>query len=73
MAPTFTLVNSKAANNGQGVGSAGPSVMFLNGATISGNLSRGFAASGGGIINSYGNNAMTDTTNLGTLTSVALR
>jgi hypothetical protein len=45
--------------------------MFLNSSTITGN-SVGFNASGG-VINSYGNNAITDTGNSGTLTSATLR
>jgi hypothetical protein len=68
---TFTLTNSKSANNLNGVGSFNNSAMFLNGSTVSGNSTNGFSASG--VINSYGNNAITDTTNLGTLTNVALR
>jgi hypothetical protein len=69
-ATTFTVTNSKAANNSTGL-LAGGSAIFLNGSTVSGN-STGFSASGG-VINSYGNNAITDTTNSGSLTSVALR
>jgi hypothetical protein len=76
---TFTLTNSKAANNKTGVissvsavGSAN-AVMFLNGSTMSGNSSDGFQIFGSGVINSYGNNAITDTTNNGTLTHVALQ
>jgi hypothetical protein len=70
---TFTLTNSKAVNNGVGVASGQNAVTFLNGSTISGNSTDGFSAFTGGIINSYGNNAITDTTNNGSLTSVALR
>jgi hypothetical protein len=70
-ATTFTVANSKAANNGIGVVGNTNSVMFLNGSTISGNLT-GFAVFAGPI-DSYGNNAITDTTNIGSLTSVALR
>jgi hypothetical protein len=71
--PIFTLANSKAANNVIGVQSGNNAAMFLNGSTVSGNLSDGFFVGGGGVINSYGNNAITDTTNSGSLTPVALR
>jgi hypothetical protein len=67
---TFTVANSKATNNSNGV-VTGNGTMFLNGSTISGNLT-GFFVSGGPI-NSYGNNAITDATNSGSLTNVALR
>jgi hypothetical protein len=40
--------------------------------TVSSN-SQGFAIEAGGVINSYDNNAITDTTNFGTLMSVSLR
>jgi hypothetical protein len=78
-ATTFTLTNSKAANNKTGVissvsavGSAN-AVMLLNGSTVSGNSSDGFQILGGEVINSYGNNAITDTTNNGSLTHVSLQ
>jgi hypothetical protein len=54
------------------VGSA-TAVMFLNGSTVSGNSTNGFQILGSGVINSYGNNAITDTTNSGSLTHVALQ
>jgi hypothetical protein len=71
--PTFTVANSKAANNGIGVDSAANSVMFLNGSTVSGNFTDGFLVETGGTIFSYSNNAITDTTNGGSLTSTLLR
>src|SRR5262249_40967084 len=71
-ATIFTLVNSKAANNMLGVSSALNSAIFLNGSTVSGNT-EGFSIGSGAPINSYGNNAITDTSNSGSLTSVALR
>jgi hypothetical protein len=72
-APTiFTLANSKAANNGNGVVSGDNAAIFLNGSTVSGN-SAGFVVEAGGVINSYGNNAVTDTSNTGILTGVSLR
>ena len=69
--PIFTVTDSKAANNGTGVVAGINAVMFLNSSTTSGN-GLGFQA-GLGPINSYGNNAITETTNFGALTSVALR
>jgi hypothetical protein len=65
------VANSKAANNGTGVTAGLAATMFLNGSTVSGN-GTGFSALSG-TINSYGNNAITDTTNQGSLTSVALQ
>jgi hypothetical protein len=72
VAPIFTLANSKSANNGTGVESnGGNAAIFLNGATVSGNTT-GFRLLGA-VINSYGNNAIVDTNNSGSLTSVLLR
>jgi hypothetical protein len=73
VAPIFTVANSKAANNGTGVLSAPNSVMFLNASTVSGNFTDGFLVEAGGAIFSYGNNAITDTTNSGSLTPTSLR
>jgi hypothetical protein len=71
---TLTLVNGKAANNAIGVDSSGNNAaVFLNGSTVSGNAEDGFIVTDGAVILSYGNNAITDTNNLGTLTSVPLR
>jgi hypothetical protein len=72
---TLTLTGSKAANNDTGVQVGSSAVVFLNGSTISGNSSHGFFIAGGsnGVINSYGNNAITDPVNSGSLTSVVLR
>jgi hypothetical protein len=73
-ATTLTVTNSKAANNGTGVQSqANNAAVFLNGSTVSGNPSNGFLITGGAVIYSYGNNAIVDTTNSGSLTPVALR
>jgi len=69
---TFVVTNSTAANNLVGVANAVGTAMFLNGSTTSGNVI-GFEITGGGVINSYGNNAITETNNTGTLTPVALR
>jgi len=69
---TFVVTNSKAANNQVGVENAVGTAMFLNGSTISGN-GWGFLIASGGVINSYGNNAITDTTNSGILTAVSLQ
>jgi hypothetical protein len=69
---TLTLTNSKAANNVIGVQTGNNAAMFLNGSTVSGNSGNGFIVAGGAI-NSYGNNAITDTINIGSLTPTALR
>jgi hypothetical protein len=71
-ATTFTLVNSKAANNGIGVESVTNATMFLNGTTVTGNTT-GFAGTNGGAIASYGNNAITDTSNTGGLGHASLQ
>jgi hypothetical protein len=71
---TFTLVNCKAANNGTGVVSEGNNAgVILNNSTISGNSSNGFSATDGAVIASYGNNAIVNATNTGTLTPASLR
>jgi hypothetical protein len=70
-AAVLTVANSKATNNGTGVLSETNSVMFLSASTLSGN-STGFDTTSGTIF-SYGNNAYTDTSNSGILTSVSLR
>lgn len=71
-AAVFTLVNNKATNNQVGVLTSVNGTMFLNASTVSGNSGFGFARVAG-VLNSYGNNAITDTATFGTLTSVALR
>jgi hypothetical protein len=65
------VANSKAANNFSGVNSTN-STIFLNGSTVTGNFF-GFQVGTGGVINSYGNNAITDTNNNGGLTHAALQ
>jgi hypothetical protein len=69
--PTLTVANSRAANNAIGVASTQNGAVFLNSSTVTGN-STGFNALGG-VISSYGNNAITDTTNSGSLTKVVLQ
>jgi len=68
---TFIVTNSKAVNNQTGALAIGATI-FLNSTTVSGNSGNGFQIIAG-VINSDGNNAITDTTNSGSLTSVALR
>jgi hypothetical protein len=68
----FTLVNSKATYNQEGVATGPNATIFLNASTVSGNSLSGFDV-GGGTISSFGNNAIIDTNNNGSLTSVALR
>src|SRR5215471_4524974 len=70
-APIFTVANSKAANNQIGVVTGLNTTMFLNGSTMSGNFA-GFQVGLANIF-TYGNNAITDSTNFGALTNIALR
>ena len=68
--PTFTLVNAKAVDNADGVTSQGSTVILAK-STISGNSSRGFVITFGPGIQSFGDNYIIDTSNHGSLTSVA--
>jgi hypothetical protein len=70
-ATALAVANSKAAHNQVGVAAGTNAVMFLTASTLSDN-STGFDSSSGTIF-SYGNNAITDTTNNGSLTSATLR
>jgi hypothetical protein len=70
-ATALTVTNSKAAHNQVGVAAGTNAVMFLTASTVSVN-STGFDSSSGTIF-SYGNNAITDTTNNGSATSATLR
>jgi hypothetical protein len=68
---TFTIVNSTAVNNQGGLESSGPNAtMFVAGTTVSGNAVRGFAVFPPAVMKTFGNNNITDTTNIGTLTLV---
>ena len=66
----FTVTSSTAVNNQIGIYSNFGGTLVLAGSTISGNSEYGYQASGDGIIDSFGNNNITDTTNSGTLTKV---
>jgi hypothetical protein len=44
--------------------------MFIAGSTLSGNTANGFVALSPGVINTFGNNNITDPSNTGTLTRV---
>jgi hypothetical protein len=72
-AADFVLAGSRAANNQVGLSSGNNAVLFLNGTTVAGNINTGFQILGTAAIASYGNNAITDTSNIGSLTPVALR
>jgi hypothetical protein len=72
-AAVFSLISSKAINNQRGLLTTQNAAIFLNSSTVSGNSLNGFLIESGGVINSYGNNAITDTTNSGSLTHVALQ
>src|SRR5262249_23661721 len=69
---TFTLANSKAVNNQIGV-TASRARIFLNGSTIAGNSDSGFVITDFGAIFSYGNNAIIDTNNSGSLLSQSMQ
>ena len=72
MSAVLTLVRSVAANNGFGVESVGSlATMLLAQSTVTGNLSYGWNAAGGGIIKSYGDNYINAVSNQGSLTTVA--
>jgi hypothetical protein len=63
-----TLVDVKAFNNNTGISVTGTGATgFLRHSTISGNPSDGYAVTGGGVLKSFGDNAVVDTTNLGSI------
>jgi hypothetical protein len=67
-----TLVNVKAVNNGVGVQVAGTGATgFLRHSTISGNTTDGFSAGSGGLLKTFGDNAVVDTINVGSLTPLS--
>lgn len=69
-----TLVDVKAFNNNTGVSVSGTGATgFLRHSTISGNPSDGYAATGGGLLKSFGDNAVVDTTNLGNIAPLSLQ
>jgi hypothetical protein len=72
--PTFSIVNCKIANNTNiGILTNG-SIATLAQSTISNNKNDGFSTGGaGGVIRSFGNNFITDTTNFGSLTPISQR
>jgi hypothetical protein len=75
-AATLTLVNSKSANNGDGLFSGGNNAaIFLNGSTITGSQLNTFLIVQGAVILSYGNNATfaANAAVVGTLTPAALQ
>jgi hypothetical protein len=64
-----TLVDVKAFNNNTGINVTGTGATgFLRHSTISGNPSDGYAVTAGGVLKSFGDNAIVDTTNLGSIT-----
>ena len=72
--PVFTLDNARAVNNGTGVTVAGQTAtIFLKQSTISGNTADGYSILSGAVIDTYGNNGITDAVNSGTLTPVGLQ
>jgi hypothetical protein len=67
--PTVTLINTRLTNNSVGI-NAGSGTVYIAETTISGNSADGFIARPGAVINSFGNNRITDTTNVGSLTLI---
>jgi Right handed beta helix region len=70
--PTVTIVNGKIVNNNVGLISSDSTVNLAQ-STISNNKNGGFVIEANGVIKSFDNNFITDTTNQGTLTSIAQR
>jgi hypothetical protein len=69
-----TLVNVKASNNNTGINVVGTgATAFLRHSTISGNPSDGYAVAAGGVLKSFGDNAVVDTTNLGSIAQLSLQ
>jgi len=68
-----TLINSNAVNNNIGVEVVGSlATGFLRHSTIAGNTSDGFFVNAGGVLKSFGDNAVVDTTNAGSLAPLSL-
>jgi hypothetical protein len=66
---TFAVINSAAIGNGTGLSSTNAgATMFIAGSTVSGNATHGFNIQTSGLIKTFGNNNITDTNNVGTLT-----
>ena len=69
-----TLVNVKASNNNTGINVVGTgATAFLRHSTISGNPSDGYAVTSGGVLKSFSDNAIVDTTNLGSIAQLSLQ
>jgi hypothetical protein len=69
-----TLVNVKASNNDTGIKVNGTgATAFLRHSTISGNPSDGYAVTSGGVLKSFSDNAIVDTTNLGSIAQLSLQ
>jgi hypothetical protein len=69
-----TLVDAKTFNNNTGISVTGAGATgFLRHSTISGNPSDGYAVTAGGVLKSFGDNAVVDTTNLGSITPLLLQ
>jgi hypothetical protein len=69
---TFTVINNKIANNAFGIISSGSTVLLAQ-STITNNSTNGFKTQAGGVIKSFGNNFISDTTNSGSLTPIGLQ
>jgi hypothetical protein len=67
--PTLTLIKTRLTNNQTGI-NAGSGTAYLAETTISGNSSNGFIIRPGAVFNSFGNNRITDTNNIGSLTPI---
>jgi hypothetical protein len=66
---TMILTDTALTNNTTGITAVNGNT-YLAGTAISGNVT-GFSATGSGVIRSFDNNRITDTTNVGSLTPIA--
>jgi hypothetical protein len=67
---TVTLINTQLIDNKFGFNTLSPGTSYIAKTTISGN-STGYFVAGGGVLQSFGDNYITDTTNTGGLTPLA--
>jgi hypothetical protein len=68
--PTIALINTRLTNNAVGLNMGGGTA-YIAETTISGNTGNGFIQRPFAVINSFGNNRITDTNNQGSLSAIA--
>jgi hypothetical protein len=68
----MTLINTKLTKNAVGL-NAGGGATYMAETTIGGNTGNGFVVGPGTTVNSFGNNNIVDTSNVGSLTPIAKR